>query len=146
MKVSKRGEYGMRALCYLAEHFGQGRIHIRTIATDEGISAKFLESIMLQLRRAGFVTSRRGGEGGHTLSRAPETITLGEVIRVLDGPLAPMASAAELHELMKRNPRQRGFYATLIDVRDAVSGILDGTSLADVVRRNKELKKATTEE
>jgi Rrf2 family protein len=136
----------MRALCYLAERYGQGMIHTRAIATDEDISAKFLESIMLQLRRAGFVTSRRGGEGGHALSRPPETITLGEAIRVLDGPLAPMASAAELHDLMERNPRQLGFYATLIDVRDAVSGILDGTSLADVVRRNQELKKATTEE
>ena len=128
----------MRALCHLAERYDKGLVHIRSIATDEEISVKFLESIMLQLRRAGFVTSRRGNEGGYALSKAPDAITL--------GPLAPMASAAELHELMERNPRQLGFYATLIDVRDAVSRILDGTSLADVVRRNRELRDVTTEE
>jgi Rrf2 family protein len=136
----------MRALCHLAERYDKGLVHIRSIATDEEISVKFLESIMLQLRRAGFVTSRRGNEGGYALSKAPDAITLGEAIRILDGPLAPMASAAELHELMERNPRQLGFYATLIDVRDAVSRILDGTSLADVVRRNRELRDVTTEE
>jgi Rrf2 family protein len=136
----------MRALCHLAERYDKGLVHIRSIATDEEISVKFLESIMLQLRRAGFVTSRRGNEGGYALSKAPDAITLGEAIRILDGPLAPMASAAELHELMERNPRQSGFYATLIDVRDAVSRILDGTSLADVVRRNRELRDVTTEE
>lgn len=136
----------MRALCHLAERYGKGRVHIRSIAADEDISAKFLESIMLQLRRAGYVTSRRGNEGGYALSKPPEAITLGEAMRVLDGPLAPMASASELHEMMERNPRQSGFYATLIDVRDAVSRILDGTSLADVVRRNRELRDVTIEE
>jgi len=126
----------MRALCYLAGRDGQGWVHIGRIASDEDIPAKFLESILLQLKRAGFVGSRRGNEGGYSLARSPEEITLGEVIRILDGPLAPMASARELQDLMERNPRQVGFYSVLMDVRNAVSTIIDRTSLADVVHRS----------
>lgn len=138
MKVSKRGEYGVRALCHLAERHGEGLTHIGTIAAEEEIPSKFLESILLQLKRAGFVNSRRGNEGGYTLSKPPGEIMLGEVVRVLDGPLAPISSAAELRELMQRNPRQIGFYALLMDVRNAVSAILDRTSLADVLVRNSD--------
>jgi Rrf2 family protein len=140
MKVSKRGEYGMRALCHLAERHGQGLVHIRAIATDEQIPAKFLEGILLELKRAGYLLSRRGNDGGYELSRAPEEILIGDVIRVLDGPLAPMASASELRALMERNPRQAGFYSVLMDVRNAVAAILDRTSLADVVRRNPRVR------
>lgn len=142
MKVSKRGEYAMRALCCLAERHGDRWVHIRTVALEEEIPAKFLESIMLQLKRAGFVASRRGNEGGYALAKPPSEILLGEVIRLLDGPLAPMASAHELREMMERNPRQIGFYAVLMDVRNAVSSILDDTSLADVVRRTGEIRSA----
>jgi len=136
MKVSKRGEYGMRALCYLAGRHEQGWVHIGQIASDEAIPAKFLESILLQLKRAGFVGSRRGNEGGYSLAKAADEIMLGEVVRILDGPLAPMSSARELQDLMERNPRQVGFYSVLMDVRNAVSAIIDRTSLADVVRRS----------
>jgi len=146
MKVSKRGEYGVRALCYLSELHEEGWVHIRRIAAEEEIPAKFLESILLQLKRAGYVNSRRGNEGGYTLAKPPARIMLGEVIRILDGPLAPMASALELRELMDRNPRQAGFFAVLMDVRNAVSGILDATSLADVVRRTREARSGDGED
>ena len=126
----------MRALCHLAGRPEPGWVHIGQIASDEEIPAKFLESILLQLKRAGFVGSRRGNEGGYSLAKSADEIMLGEVIRILDGPLAPMASARELQDLMKRNPRQVGFYSVLMDVRNAVSTIIDRTSLADVVRRS----------
>jgi Rrf2 family protein len=145
MKISKRGEYGMQALSHLAQRHGQGLVHIRSIAAEEGIPAKFLESILLQLKRAGFVISRRGNEGGYALARPPGEITLGEVIRVLDGSLAPMASAAELKQLMQSKTGQPGVYAILIDVRDAVSSILDRTSLADVLRRNRQARETKEE-
>ncbi|MHC4991401.1 MAG: RrF2 family transcriptional regulator [Planctomycetota bacterium] len=145
MKVSKRGEYGMRALCHLAERHGSGLVHIRAIADEEEIPGKFLESILLQLKRAGFVVSRRGNEGGYGLSRPPDEILLGDVIRVLDGPLAPLTSAVELRRLMQRNPRQIGFYSVLMEVRDAVSEILDRTTLADVLDRNSVPHETSTE-
>jgi Rrf2 family protein len=137
VKLSKRGEYGIRALCHLAERHGAGLVHIRAIAAEEEIPSKFLESILLQLKRAGFVTSRRGNEGGYALARAPETIALGQVIRVLDGPLAPMASGEELREFAQSGTRQAGFYSVLVEVHEAVSAILDRTNLADVLQRGR---------
>jgi Rrf2 family protein len=135
MKLSKRGEYGIRALCHLAVRHDRGVIHIASIAEQESLPSKFLEGILLQLKRAGIVKSRRGVEGGYALSRLPKEIMLGEVIRVLDGPLAPLGSAEELHAMMARHPRQAGLYGVLLDVRNAASEILDRTSLADVVTR-----------
>ena len=142
MKVSKRGQYGMRALCHLAETFGSGVVQIREIARRESIPAKFLEGILLELKHAGIVRSRRGIDGGYELARIPKEIMLGQIMRVLDGPLAPLGSAAELKELMKTDPRQAGFYSVLMDVRDAAATILDRTSLADVVARNAKLEGA----
>ena len=142
MKVSKRGQYGMRALCHLAETHGAGVVQIREIARKESIPAKFLEGILLELKHAGIVRSRRGIDGGYELARDPGEVMLGQVMRVLDGPLAPLGSAAELKELMKSDPRPAGFYSVLIDVRDAAAKILDQTSLADVVARNSRLEGA----
>ena len=142
MKVSKRGQDGMRALCHLAETHGSGVVQIREIARKESIPAKFLEGILLELKHAGIVRSRRGIDGGYELARDPGEIMLGQVMRVLDGPLAPLGSAAELKELMKSDPRQAGFYSVLIDVRDAAAQILDQTTLADVVARNSKLEGA----
>lgn len=142
MKVSKRGQYGMRALCHLAETHGSGVVQIREIARKESIPGKFLEGILLELKHAGIVRSRRGIDGGYELARDPSEIMLGQVMRVLDGPLAPLGSAAELKELMKADPRQAGFYSVLIGVRDAAAAILDQTTLAEVVARNSKLEGA----
>jgi Rrf2 family protein len=142
MKVSKRGQYGMRALCHLAETHGSGVVQIREIARKESIPGKFLEGILLELKHAGIVRSRRGIDGGYELARDPGEIMLGQVMRVLDGPLAPLGSAAELKELMRLDPRQAGFYSVLIGVRDAAAAILDQTTLADVVARNSKLEGA----
>ena len=140
MKVSKKGEYGVRALCHLAERHGEGVVQIREIARIESIPWKFLEGILLQLKSAGIVRSRRGIDGGYALARPPGEIALGEVIRLLDGPLAPMGSAAELRELMQRSPRHAGFYEVLMDVRNAAAAILDRTTLQDVVDRNERFR------
>jgi Rrf2 family protein len=143
MKLSKRGEYGILALCHLAERYDDGVIHIATIARHEEIPSKFLEGILLHLKRAGIVKSRRGVEGGYALARPPREIMLGEIIRILDGPLAPLGSASELHDLMAQRPRQAGLYAVLLDVRDAASAILDRTSLSDVVERSRRHRPGT---
>jgi Rrf2 family protein len=136
MKVSKRGEYGMRALCHLAERFGEGYVHVKRISDAEGIPQKFLEGILLELRRAGVLHSRRGNEGGYSLARSPETILVGDVMRLLDGPLAPLASASELRQLAKPKAKRRGFYSVMLDVRNAVSEILDKTTFADLLEQD----------
>jgi Rrf2 family protein len=139
MKVSKRGQYGMRALCHLAARHGQGVVQIREIARAESIPPKFLEGILLELKHAGVLRSRRGIDGGYELAKPPEEIMLGHVMRVLDGPLAPMGSAAELRELVDSDPRHAGFYSILIDVRNAAAAILDRTSIAQVLERDRRI-------
>lgn len=139
MKVSKRGQYGMRALCHLAARHGRGVVQIREIARAESIPPKFLEGILLELKHAGVLRSRRGIDGGYELAKPPDEIMLGHVMRVLDGPLAPMGSAAELRELVESDPRHAGFYSILIDVRDAAAAILDRTSIAQVLERERRL-------
>jgi len=113
-------------------------VHIRAIAAAEEIPPKFLESILLQLKRAGLVNSRRGNEGGYALARPPETIGLGEVIRVLDGSLAPLGSSAELREKARDGAARAAFYSVLVEVHEAVSAILDRTNLADLLQRERQ--------
>ncbi len=89
MRVSTRAEYGLRALIDLAQHYGQGPIHSRAIATRQGLPEPYLNQLMSSLRRAGLVTSKRGPTGGHVLARPPETINLHEAFMVLEGSTAP---------------------------------------------------------
>ncbi len=90
MPVTTRSEYGLRALIRLAEQRGGGVLSAARIAREEGVPLKYLERILAELRRAGLVTSQAGARGGYRLARAPEAITAGEVVRALDGSLAPM--------------------------------------------------------
>jgi len=101
--------------------------------TRGGDPRKFLEGILLQLKRGRILVSRRGVEGGYALARPPEEVTLGEVIRLLDGPLSPLGSVSEIAARIERHPRHAPFYGVLRDVRNAVAGILDRTSLADLI-------------
>ncbi len=89
MRLSTRSEYGLRALVSLVHRQGDQPVPLRVIAEDEGISEQYLEQIFVELRRAGFVVSVRGAKGGYRLARAAEDIRVGDVIRLLEGSLAP---------------------------------------------------------
>lgn len=88
MKLSMKGDYGLRALVDLAEHYGEGQTQSRDIADRQEIPEPYLDQLLTTLRKAGFVQSRRGPQGGHMLSRQPEAITLAEVIAALEGSVA----------------------------------------------------------
>ena len=137
MKLSKRGEYGIRALITLASQDGDGVVQIKEIAAREKIPVKFLEQILLALKNAGLVNSRMGSSGGYHLSRPPEQISLGQVVRILDGPLAPIRCVSQTAYEKCACPDEEscGLRMVMLDVRNAISSILDGTSLADVARR-----------
>lgn len=90
MRISTRGEYGVRALYDLAQHAGEGPIQSATIAARQQIPENYLSQLLLVLRKSGFIRSVRGPQGGHMLARAAETINLGEVLTTLEGPLVPM--------------------------------------------------------
>ena len=141
MKISQKGLYALQALMMLARHHQQGAIKIREIAYEEGLPEKFLELILLELKNARLVESVRGAKGGYQLRRSPSEIALSEVIRLIDGPLAPFGDADQLRELIERDLPQRALYQVFLDVRDAAAKILDHTTLADLLA-NDDIKPA----
>ncbi|HWV23510.1 MAG TPA: Rrf2 family transcriptional regulator [Thermomicrobiales bacterium] len=136
MKVSTRGEYGVRAMVALAHHFGGGPMSITEIAKESSVPTAYLEQLIAPLRRAGLVVSKRGARGGYMLTRAPELIRIGDVYRVMEGPVAPM-------ECVSEDPNDQT--CPLIDgcetrpiwlkVRDSIVDALDSTTLADLIAK-----------
>lgn len=139
MKISNRGLYALKALTHLAESYDRGLVKIHDIAREDDIPEKFLEGILVTLKNARVVSSQRGRDGGYRLRRPPAEITIGEVVRVLDGPLAPFGDAAELAHRVRTETRHAGLFELFLDVRNAASAILDHTSLLDLVGRNRRL-------
>ena len=132
MRISKRGLYALEALTMLAREHSSGTLKIHDIAETEGIPQKFLELILLSLKNARLVESVRGVHGGYRLKRPPSEIFLGEIIRTIDGPLAPLGDAETLRVLVKRDKQHSALYQVQLDVRNAAAGNLDHTSLADL--------------
>ena len=120
----------------LAKAYSDQPTKIRDIATSEGIPQQFLELILLDLKNARLVESVRGIKGGYRLRRPPSEIFLGEIIRMIDGPLAPLGDAETLETLVKMDQGHSALYQILLDVRNAAAGILDHTSLADLCHRS----------
>lgn len=136
MKLSKRSEYGLKALIDLASVYGQGLVPAPSIAQKHGISIKFLEQILLDLRRAGILHSRQGIHGGYYLAKSPEEVTIGEVVRILDGTIAPIRCVSKMSYERCTCPDENLCELRLImlDVRNAISNVLDNISLADIVQ------------
>jgi Rrf2 family transcriptional regulator, cysteine metabolism repressor len=133
MKISQKGLYALQAMMMLARRHNQGAIKIREIAYEENLPEKFLELILLELKNARMVESVRGAKGGYALRRPPEEIHLSEIIRLIDGPLAPFGDAEQLRALIDKDAPHRALYQIFLDVRDAAAHILENTSLADIV-------------
>src|SRR6266436_3036158 len=133
MKISQKGLYALQAMMMLTRNHRQGSIKIRDIAYEEGLPEKFLELILLELKNARMVESVRGAKGGYQLRRPPSEIHLSEIIRLIDGPLAPFGDAEQLRSLINKDPAHRALYKVFLDVRDAAAHILENTTLADIV-------------
>jgi Rrf2 family protein len=140
MRLSKRGEYGLRAMINLANAHNESpdeMIQIKDLSNREQIPSKYLEQILLTLKNAGLLHSRMGIGGGYYLAKAPDEISLGHIIRVLDGPLAPIRCVSQMAYEPCGCPDERtcGLRMTMGDVRNAIADILDNTTLADVTER-----------
>jgi Rrf2 family protein len=135
MKVSQKGLYALQALMMLARRYSQGAIRIRDIAYEENLPEKFLELILLEMKNARIVESVRGAKGGYQLRRPPAEIRLSEIMRLIDGPLAPFSDAEHLRVLIDRDADHRALYQVFLDVRDAAAKILENTTLADLINR-----------
>ena len=139
--LSMKAKYALRALATLAQH-APGQLQARRIAEDAAVPGKFLEAILVDLRNAGLVESRRGILGGHRLARDPESITLGEVVRVVDGPIAPIRCASVTAYRPCEDCPDPGRCAVrqlMGEVREAMSGVIDHRSLAQFARDSARL-------
>ena len=136
MKVSTRGEYGVRAMVALARHHGQGSMSISAMSKASGVPMPYLEQLIGPLRRAGLVESKRGARGGYQLTRDPGEVAVGEVYRIMEGPVAPMECVSE--DVTEQT-------CPLIDgcetrpvwmrMRDAIVESIDSVTLADLIRQ-----------
>src|ERR1700728_1804012 len=133
MKISQKGLYALQAMMMLARRYHQGAIKIREVAYEENLPEKFLELILLELKNARIVESVRGAKGGYQLRRDPAEIRLSEIMRLIDGPLAPFGDAEQLRTLIDRDLPHRALYQLFLDVRDAAANILEHTTLADLI-------------
>jgi len=133
--LSRKARYALRALYALAADETRGPVLIADLAERENIPRKFLEAILLELKNAGVLKSKKGKGGGYALARPADQITIGQIVRTIDGPLAPVPCASErafvrCDECVDETTC--GTRQVMKKVRDAIAAILDGTTLADV--------------
>ena len=137
MKVSKRGEYALRALIDIgiASELGRPRLQVSELAAKEKLPVKFLEQILTQLKAAGYVESKRGKFGGYSLAKKMDRIKFGPVIRLIDGPLAPIPCVSQTSYVRCTCPDEIhcGLRMLMLDVRNAIAKILDRYTLAEIV-------------
>ncbi|MDZ4788893.1 MAG: Rrf2 family transcriptional regulator [Blastochloris sp.] len=137
MKLSKRGEYALRALISLglAHRSGQELLQLNALCERENIPKGFLEQIFLQLREASYIQAKRGKYGGYYLAKTPETISMGAIVRLVDGPLAPLGCVSQTQYEKCSCPDEAtcGLRMLMLDVRNAVANILDRYTLGHVL-------------
>ena len=142
MKLSQRGEYALRALLVLGMNHGSGVVRIRDIAQQQNIPRRFLEQILNDLKSAGFVLSKRGVAGGYRLQRGPNEISLADIIRHLEGPLAPVGCVSVNYYQRCSCPDEGkcAIRSVMQYVRDAIVGVLEGVSVAHLCDRVRDLQ------
>lgn len=133
MKLTARSEYALLALIHIARSNSEQNISAESIATAQKIPAKFLEQILLSLKRARILQSSQGQHGGYKLARAAKEITLAEVVRIFDGALAPTESVSQ--NFYEKTPieKEAGLIRVFKDIRDYTSNRLEHTTVADVI-------------
>lgn len=148
MHLTTKGQYASRAMLDLSLHFDEGPQSIEVIAQRQDIPKKYLEQVLLSLKSARLVYSARGRQGGYLLARPPELITLGEIIRATDGPLAPISCVSQTAYRPCTCPDQSrcALRPTWLEVRNAIAQVLDNTTMADLVERNSHFASGQSDE
>ena len=140
--ISRKSKYAIRAALFLARHHGKSPVSVEKIAFAEKISKKFLETIMLDLKVSGLLHSQRGKHGGYILNEPPNKITLGRIIRTIDGPLAPVRCVSVTAYKACEDCLDEvtcPIRMVMKDVREAISRVLDLKTLDEVLRTGKQL-------
>ncbi len=138
MKLSKKSDYALRAMIYLSMNYQRGAVQIKEISAKEKIPQKFLENILLALRKVGILNSKMGIRGGYELARSPDLITLGDVIRVLDGAIAPVNCVSQMSYKPCSEEVTCVIRGVMMDVRKAITDVLDTITFADMCKRVKD--------
>lgn len=137
MRISTKGRYGLRAIIDIASHSKDGQIPIKEVAKRQGISDNYLEQIIFPLKKAGIVQSVRGSQGGYFLARPASEITAGEVLRVLEGDLAPVECLAGSMEPKCDRVDSCPTLSLWVRLRDAINEVVDSVSIQDLVEENQ---------
>ena len=132
MKLTSRSEYALLALVYLNRHDDQGFVSVETIALAQGIPRKYLEQILLGLKRAKYLRSSKGQHGGYRLAKPANKITLAEIIRLFDGALAPTESVSRYFYESTPIEKEKSLIRVFKEIRDFVSHKLEHTTLSDM--------------
>ncbi len=142
MHLTTKGQYATRAMLDLGQHYQEGPVATEDIARRQAIPKKYLEQVLLVLKGARLVHSVRGRQGGYRLARPPEEITVGEIVRVTDGPLAPISCVSQTAYRPCTCPDERscGFRPLWLRVREAIAAVLDNTTLAEIMQQTAQLQ------
>ena len=140
MKITYKGDYSLKAVLSLALHYNKGVLPIQDLAKKGDIPFKFLEQILLTLKKGGFVDSKRGIDGGYFLAKPPETITVGDVIRFIEGPIEPVACANKDKYEKCRDFPYCVFKDIWSQVYTATSLVVDTITFAELVRRAENIQ------
>jgi Rrf2 family transcriptional regulator, cysteine metabolism repressor len=135
MKLTKKSEYACLALIDLSQNYGKDYIKIIHISERWSIPKKFLEQILMSLKTAGYVKSRKGSDGGYKLTKSPSQISIAEIVRLLDGPLAAVDSASKYFYENSPVEQHKKLLNIFIDIRNYVSSKLENTSFADMIKK-----------
>lgn len=133
MKLSTKSEYACLAMIELARNYGQGVITIHAIAEKQGLPKKYLEQILLLLKSSHYVRSRKGAEGGYELAKAPAEISIAQVVRLMDGALAPVGSVSRYFYEHTPIEKSKKLIAVFKDIRDYISAKMEKTTFADLI-------------
>lgn len=133
MKLSRKGEYACLAILDLAEHYDDEYIKTADICQRKGIPKSYLEQILLLLHRGGYVRSARGTDGGHRLAKPPSAISVAEIVRLIDGALAPVESVSEYFYGHTPIEKSQNFITLFKEIRDFISNKLEQTTFADLL-------------
>ena len=144
MKIPMKVDYGVRALVELARHYGEGHVQTSDIASRQGIPEPYLEQLMTTLQKFGFVQSRRGPQGGHSLAMSPESLDLGMVMNTLEGNGSPLDCFIDPNDCMFSDScAQQEIWKS---VEESIQRVLSSTTLANLVERQSYLSGSRTDQ
>ena len=140
MRLSSRGHYGLKAMLDLAQNFGEKPIPLRSVAVRQNLSEHYLEQLIAMLKKASLVKSVRGSQGGYILAREPSQLTVGDVFRAMEGPVAPLLCVSEENPVGCDEADYCISRSVWARVRDGIVAVIDSITLEDLCREAKTLK------